>query len=184
MYLNKVALIGFVGRVDAPRFMPNGRKVINFSIATKDSWKDRDTQDWKEVTAWHNLVAYGNTAELLEKLLKPKQHVYVEGKLAYRKSDYTGRDGVQVKTDNASIEVSEFKILRKPDGASSEGQAGQEGDHEGGGVPGAQQGGAPAAPARSAPAPAPASVGGGGFGDFDDDIPFMPIGRGMSCHII
>ena len=88
--LNKVLLIGLLGRDPEVRFMPNGDAVANFSIATAESWKGKDGSN-QEKTEWHNIVMYRKLAEIAGKYLKKGRPVYIEGRLQTRKWE---KDGV------------------------------------------------------------------------------------------
>ena len=173
--LNKVILIGNLGRDPEVRYMPNGEAVANFSIATTESYKDRQGEK-VEKTEWHNIVMYRKLAEIAEKYLKKGSQIYVEGRLQTRKwQDKTsGQDRYTTE-----IIANEMKMLGgrgEGGGASRGGSGGWDQDDNG-------FDSAPAAPSRAAPrsAPAapskPAAKGGDYFNQgadmpFDDDIPF------------
>ena len=88
--VNKVILVGSLGRDPETRFMPNGEAVTNFSMATSESWKDKSGQK-QEKTEWHNIVMYRKLAEIAGEYLKKGSSVYIEGKLQTRKWE---KDGV------------------------------------------------------------------------------------------
>ncbi len=91
--VNKVILIGNLGRDPEVRSMQNGGKVANLSIATSDSWKDKNTGERKEKTEWHRVVIFGNLADIAERYLKKGSKVYVCGQLQTRKwQDQSGQD--------------------------------------------------------------------------------------------
>lgn len=90
--LNKVILIGRLGRDPELRFMPNGEAVCNFSVATSESWKDKNGQR-QESTEWHNVTMYRKLAEVAGKYLTKGSQVYLEGKIQSRK--YQGKDGIE-----------------------------------------------------------------------------------------
>ena len=90
--LNKVILIGRLGRAPETRFMPNGEAVCNFSVATSESWKDKNGQR-QESTEWHNVTMYRKLAEIAGKYLTKGSQVYLEGKIQSRK--YQGKDGIE-----------------------------------------------------------------------------------------
>lgn len=90
--LNKVILIGRLGREPECRYMPNGDAVCNFSIATSESWKDQSGQK-KERTEWHAITMYRKLAEIAAQYLKKGSQVYIEGRIQSRK--YTGKDGIE-----------------------------------------------------------------------------------------
>ena len=90
--LNKVLLIGRLGRDPEVRYMPNGEAVCNFSVATNETWNDRNGQR-QESTEWHNVTMYRNLAEIAGKYLTKGSQVYLEGKIQSRK--YQGKDGIE-----------------------------------------------------------------------------------------
>lgn len=90
--LNKVILIGRLGRDPEVRYMPNGEAVCNFSVATSESWKDQSGQR-QEKTEWHNITMYRRLAEIAGKYLKKGSQVYLEGKIQTRK--YTDKNGAE-----------------------------------------------------------------------------------------
>ena len=93
MAINKVILVGNLGGDPETRYMPNGEAVANFSLATTDRWKDKNTGENKDATEWHRIVMYGKLAEVAGKYLKKGSQVYIEGKLKTRKwQDKTGQD--------------------------------------------------------------------------------------------
>ncbi|AKU13900.1 single-strand DNA-binding protein [Azoarcus sp. CIB] len=161
--LNKVILIGNLGRDPETRYAPSGDAICNITVATTETWKDKATGERKEATEWHRVVFFGRLAEIAAQYLRKGSQLYVEGRLQTRK--WQDKDGQDRYT--TEIRGDEMKML---------------GSRQGGGGGDAPMGGgydAPAAaPARQAPQQAPAqkapgqSGGGGGFGDFDDDIPF------------
>ncbi len=144
MSLNKVILIGRLGKDPETRYMPNGDAVCNFSIATSESWKDQSGQK-KERTEWHAITLYRKLAEIAVKYLQKGSLVYLEGKIQSRK--YTGKDGIERIA--YEIVCSEMKML----GSKAEGGEGQ---HNPPPPPQARQ--QPAAPVPQ--------------DDIDDDVPF------------
>jgi len=91
--INKVILIGNLGRDPEVRTTQNGTKVANLNIATSDSWKDRTTGERKEKTEWHRVVIFGNLADIAERYLRKGSKVYISGKLQTRKwQDQNGQD--------------------------------------------------------------------------------------------
>ena len=90
--LNKVILIGRLGREPELRYMANGEAVCNFSVATSESWKDKNGQR-QEATEWHNVTMYRKLAEIAGKYLTKGSQVYLEGKIQSRK--YHGKDGIE-----------------------------------------------------------------------------------------
>jgi len=152
MSVNKVILIGRLGKDPETRYMPNGEAVTNATLATSENWKDK-TGEKQEKTEWHNLVFYRRLAEIAGEYLKKGSQVYIEGKLQTRKWE---KDGVTRYT--TEIIVNEMTMLG---GKSSGG-----GSFEVMEKPAASQESA-AAPAGKRPAPAKSN-----FDNFDDDIPF------------
>lgn len=116
MSLNKVILIGRLGRDPECRYLPNGDAVCNFSLATTESWKDQSGQK-KERTEWHAITLYRKLAEIAAKYLQKGSLVYLEGKIQSRK--YTGKDGIERTA--YEIVCSEMKML----GGKAEGVEGQ-----------------------------------------------------------
>ncbi|WP_314310469.1 single-stranded DNA-binding protein [Kingella denitrificans] len=149
MSLNKAILIGRLGRDPEVRYMPNGDAVCNFSLATDESWKDKNGQRQTK-TEWHAVTLYRRLAEIAGQYLKKGSQVYLEGKIQSRK--YTGKDGIE----RTAYEIigSEMKML----GGGSDGQQAQP-----------AQGETPTPPRRQAPAAPAAPVDGS---DESDGIPF------------
>ena len=147
--LNKVVLIGRLGRDPEVRYMPNGEAVCNFSVATSETWNDRNGQR-VERTEWHNVTMYRKLAEIAGKYLTKGSQVYLEGKIQSRK--YQGKDGIERTAYD--IIVNEMKMLC---GGNSEQQAQP------------AQGETPTPPRRQAPVAPAAPVDGS---DESDDIPF------------
>jgi single-strand DNA-binding protein len=157
--VNKVILVGNLGRDPEVRFMPNGEAVCNFSIATTDSWKDKSGQK-QERTEWHNIVMYRKLAEIAGEYLKKGRPVYVEGRLQTRK--WQTKEGQDRYT--TEIVADQMQMLGGREGGGSAGYEPMDEDQSMQSRP--QQ----TAPSQSAPAPQPAS--GGDFDAFEDDIPF------------
>lgn len=104
--LNKVILIGRLGREPELRYMANGEAVCNFSVATSESWKDKNGQR-QESTEWHNVTMYRKLAEIAGQYLTKGSQVYLEGKIQSRK--YQGKDGIERTA--YEIIVNEMKML-------------------------------------------------------------------------
>jgi single-strand DNA-binding protein len=170
--VNKVILVGNLGRDPEVRTFPNGDKVANVTIATTDKWKDKQTNEVREATEWHRVVFKFRLAEIVEQYLRKGAQIYVEGGLRTRK--WTDKDGVEKYT--TEIQADQMQML---------------GSRQGMGSPTAEEdayGGTPAGNnyARPAPASRPASAvpsrpaatapvaagPGSSFDDMDDDIPF------------
>ncbi len=163
--INKVILIGNLGRDPEVRYTPNGAAICNVTIATSRNWKDKNSGEKMEETEWHRVVFFDRLAEIAGEYLKKGRPVYVEGRLKTRK--WTDKDGVEKYT--TEIMADNMQLL-----GGREGGGGGGGDEGGGG--GYSRGGgertersAPASrPAASKPAPKSST----GFDDMDDDIPF------------
>ena len=115
MSLNKVILIGRLGRDPETRYMPNGDAVCNFSLATTESWKDQSGQK-KERTEWHAITMYRKLAEIAAQYLQKGSLVYLEGKIQSRK--YTGKDGIERTA--YEIVCSEMKMLDSKSSSGAE----------------------------------------------------------------
>lgn len=175
--VNKVILVGNLGQDPEVRYMPNGGAVANITLATSESWRDKQTGETKEKTEWHRVVLFGKLAEVAGEYLRKGSQVYIEGALQTRK--WTDQAGVEKFTTEVVVNVGgTMQMLggRAAGGAPA-----------GGGAPGQQQGGwgqpqqpqqgggnqfsggaQQSRPQQSAPAPSnnePPM-------DFDDDIPF------------
>jgi single-strand DNA-binding protein len=172
--INKVILIGNLGRDPEVRYTPNGAAICNVTIATSRNWKDKNSGEKMEETEWHRVVFFDRLAEIAGEYLKKGRPVYVEGRLKTRK--WTDKDGVEKYT--TEIMADNMQLLGGRDGGGGdEGGGGggyssrgsQGGGDSGGGAP-RQERSAPAArPAASKPAATKSSTG---FDDMDDDIPF------------
>ncbi len=147
--INKVILVGNLGADPETRYMPSGSAVTNLSVATSESWKDKQTGEQNERTEWHKVVMFDRLAEIAAEYLRKGSQVYIEGKLQTRK--WQDRDGNDRWT--TEIRASEMQMLGGRSGAGG-------GGSYGGGGGGGQKGGGSSAP----PQPGP--------DDFDDDIPF------------
>jgi single-strand DNA-binding protein len=162
--VNKVILIGNLGRDPEIRYATSGSAICNVTIATSRNWKDKDSGEKQEETEWHRVVFYDRLAEIAGEFLKKGRPVYVEGRLKTRK--WTDKDGVEKYT--TEIVADQMQLL-----GSREGMGGADEGGGGGGGYG-RSGGAEGRPAArpSAPASKPAAKSSTGFDDMDDDIPF------------
>ncbi len=151
--VNKVILVGNLGKDPEVRYLPDGGAVVNLSIATSSSWKDKNTGEKREETEWHRVVMYNRLAEIAGEYCKKGRSVYIEGKLKTRK--WQDKDGQDKYT--TEIVADQMQWLGGREGG---GQMGG-GDYESSG--GAQT----SRPARQAPSYNPAGVAG-----LDDDVPF------------
>ncbi|MGF6146933.1 Helix-destabilizing protein [Kingella potus] len=170
MSVNKVILIGRLGRDPEVRYMPNGDPVCNFTMATSETWNDRQSGQRQERTEWHNITMYRRLAEISGQYLKKGSQIYIEGRIQSRK--YQDRDG----NERTAYEIiaNEMKMLDSrqsgggapyqeggyPQAAPQQQQYRQEAPPQYSSEP-------PAAPARRQSAAPAAPVE-----DIDDDIPF------------
>jgi single-strand DNA-binding protein len=164
--VNKVIIVGNLGRDPEIRYMPSGDAIANIAVATSYKSKDRNTGEQKELTEWHRISFFGRLAEIVGQYLKKGSSVYVEGRLQTRK--YTDKDGIErYATD---IIAENMQMLGGRQGMGG----GDMGMDDGGSYEAAPQRSAPpqrqAAPA--APAARPAARPAPNFSDMDDDIPF------------
>ena len=152
--VNKVILVGNLGKDPETRYAPSGEAMCNITVATSESWKDKQTGEKKELTEWSRVSFFVRLAEIAGQYLRKGSQVYIEGSLRTRK--WTDKDGVERYT--TEIRADTMKMLgSKPDGSDIPRN-----------IPPANPSGHSA---NNPPPPKPAS--GGGFGDFDDDqIPF------------
>jgi len=150
--VNKVILVGNLGRDPEVRSTQDGRKIVNLSVATSENWKDKSSGERREKTEWHRVVIFNERlAEVAEKYLRKGSKIYVEGALQTRKwTDQSGQERYSTE-----VVLQRFRgELTMLDGKGGGG---------GGGV---------GDPGDSFPDSAPPSRGGAGGGDLDDDIPF------------
>ena len=101
--VNKVILVGNLGNDPEVRFTPNGSAIANLSLATSESWKDRNTGQQQERTEWHRVVIFGKTAEIAQQYLRKGSKVYIEGKLQTRK--WQGQDGQDRYTTEVVVDI-------------------------------------------------------------------------------
>lgn len=124
--LNKVILIGSLGRDPEVKRMSNGNAVCNLSVATSESWKDKQSGERKEKTEWHRVVIFNDgLAGVAEKYLKKGSKVYIEGALQTRK--YTDKDGVEKFSTEVVIQAFNGKLLLLGDPGGSRGESRDEG---------------------------------------------------------
>ena len=176
--VNKVIIVGNLGKDPEVRSFPNGDRVANVTIATTDKWKDKQSSEMREATEWHRVVFNGRLAEIVEQYLRKGSQVYVEGSLRTRK--WTDQNGVEKYT--TEIRADQMQML-----GSRQGMGGPPPEEGAGGYdspPQQQRYAAPARPpiAPGAPAARPAAAqppqrqsaapASSGFDDMDDDIPF------------
>ena len=158
--VNKVILIGNLGRDPEVRFSQDGNKIVNMSVATSETWNDRASGERRERTEWHRVVVFDDRiADVAEKYLKKGSKVYMEGQLQTRK--WQGQDGQDRYTTEVVLGRFRSQLTMLDTRGGGGGQGGSGGDY-GGGDSGAE-------PDYAAPG---GGSGGGGADDLDDDIPF------------
>lgn len=144
--LNSAQIIGRVARDPDVRYMPSGEAVANLTVATSESWKDKQTGEKKEATEWHRVTFFGRLAEIAGEYLKKGSLVYIQGKIQTRK--FTDKDGTEKQI--TEIRASDMKMLGKNEGHSSP----------------------PAAPRQQPAQRTVSQTSNSGFDDMTDDIPF------------
>lgn len=152
--VNKVILVGNVGNDPEVRYMPNGNAVANVSVATSDSWKDRNTGDQQERTEWHRVVFFNRLAEIVEQYVKKGTKLYLEGRLQTRSWEQDG-----AKRYSTEIVANEMQML---DSRGTGGVNQEFGD----------QAPPPAAPSQDSEKGSTQQPSSSNFDNFDDDIPF------------
>jgi single-strand DNA-binding protein len=161
--INKVILVGNLGNDPEVRYAANGSAIANISVATTDSWKDKNTGEQQDRTEWHRVVMFNRLGEIAGEYLKKGSQVYIEGRLQTRKwQDQSGQDKYSTE-----IVASEMQMLGGRGGGSDMGGGGYQAPQQRQQAPqqqGGQQGGQQTSP-RPAAQPQPSN-------DFDDDIPF------------
>ena len=120
--INKVIVIGNLGRDPEMRYTPDGTAVVNFSVATSQEWKDKNTGEKKELTEWHRIVAFRKLAEICGQYLAKGRQVYVEGRLQTRKWEDTKNPGVTRYT--TEIVANEVQFLGSRESRDSGGGGG------------------------------------------------------------
>jgi len=159
--VNKVILVGNLGRDPEVRSMQDGRSMVNMSVATSDTWRDRQTGERKERTEWHRVVIFNDKlAEVAQKFVRKGSKVYVEGQLATRK--WTDQSGQERYTTEVVIPRfgGALTMLDGRSGGEGGGPGGTDDDFGGGSMSGGGNGGGGRPASR------------GGKAELDDDIPF------------
>ena len=176
--INKVILIGNLGKDPETRYMPSGKAATNFSIATSERFKDRETGEPQERTEWHRVATFDRLAEIAAEYLKKGSKVYIEGELRTRKwQDKEGKDRYSTEIIADQMQMLDSRGMGGGAGAAGSNAAGSSGagandesaDFHGTGPTGRSR------PARTATAATGASAGSAGAAEaaeFDDDIPF------------
>jgi len=154
--INKVILVGNLGRDPETRYLPEGAAITNVSVATTDTWKDKASGEKKEATEWHRVVFFGRLAEIAGEYLKKGSQVYIEGRIRTRK--WQDKEGV----DRYSTEIvaDTMQMLGSRSGMGNGGGRGESPEARG------EARAAPATDATAAKKPT------GKFDDMEDDIPF------------
>ena len=163
--VNKVILIGNLGKDPEIRYAPSGSAICNITLATSRVSKDKTSGEKQEQTEWHRVVMFDRLAEIAGEYLKKGKSVYIEGRLQTRK--WTDKEGVEKYS--TEIIAQEMTMLGGREGGGGGSGFGGSSDDMGS-APASAPRGAP--PARSAPASKPAAKSSTGFDDMDDDIPF------------
>jgi single-strand DNA-binding protein len=161
--VNKVIIVGNLGRDPEIRYMPSGDAIANIAVATSYKSKDRNTGEQKELTEWHRISFFGRLAEIVGQYLKKGSSVYVEGRLQTRK--YTDKDGIERYATDIIAENMQMLGGRQGMGGGDSYSADDSYDAPPS-RPAAPRQAPPAPAARPQPKPAP------NFSDMDDDIPF------------
>ena len=184
--VNKVIVVGNLGRDPEMRSFPSGDQVANVTVATTDRWRDKTSGEMREATEWHRIVFNGKLAEIAGQYLRKGSQIYVEGSLRTRK--WTDKDGIEKFTTEIRADQMQMLGSRQGGGGAPQGGGGGGGSSDGYDDGGYDSAPPPAAPARRAappmaaprppaapaprpPAPAPSRPS-SGFDDMDDDIPF------------
>ncbi|WP_025673826.1 single-stranded DNA-binding protein [Salinivibrio socompensis] len=178
--INKVILIGNLGNDPEIRYLPNGGAVANLSLATSESWRDKNTGEMREKTEWHRVVLFGKTAEVAGEYLRKGSQVYIEGQLQTRKwQDQSGQD--RYTTEVAVQPFSGSMQMLGGRGGQNQGQPMQQQSQQQGGwgQPQQPQQNMNQQPPQQQAAPQPQSQPQSqpqqqynDLPDFDDDIPF------------
>ena len=172
--VNKVILVGNLGKDPEVRRTGNGDPVVNLRIATSETWRDKASGERKEKTEWHSVVIFNdNLGKVAEQYLRKGSKVYIEGQLQTRK--WTDQQGQERYSTEIVLQRfrGELTILDSRGGGASEGAEDEGGGFSrGGDDAGGGSGGGRARQPERRPAPAAASGGGSRFNDLDDDIPF------------
>jgi single-strand DNA-binding protein len=154
--VNKVIIVGNLGRDPETRYLPSGEAVTNISVATTSTWKDKASGEKKEETEWHRVSAFGRLAEIMGEYLKKGSQVYIEGQLRTRK--WQDKEGKDRYTTEIRADVMQMLGARAGAGEARGGAGEPRGE--------------PAARAEAGTKPAAAKKPAGKFDDMEDDIPF------------
>ncbi|WP_372773627.1 single-stranded DNA-binding protein [Pantoea sp. WEP] len=168
--VNKVILVGHLGQDPEVRYMPDGKAVTGLSLATSETWRDKQTGENREITEWHRVVLFGKLAEVAGEYLRKGSQVYIEGQLRTRK--WTDNSGTDRWTTEVVVGINgTMKMMGggRNNGTNTSGNNAQSGQQSAWGQPQQPQQpqSAPQNPANEPPM------------DFDDDIPFLGHGYGI-----
>jgi single-strand DNA-binding protein len=172
--VNKVILVGNLGKDPETRYAPSGDAICNITVATTDTWRDKTSGEKREATEWHRVAFFGKLAEIAGQYLRKGSQVYVEGSLRTRK--WQDKDGQDRYT--TEIRADEMKMLGSRQGMGGGDAPTRNDGGFGGGESGGRSdsyGGAPSRAPAASPAAAPVAAPrkpASSIGDFDDDIPF------------
>jgi single-strand DNA-binding protein len=174
--VNKVVLIGFLGQDPEIHYMPNGSAVAGLSLATSETWRDKQTNEERERTEWHRVVIFGKLAEIAGEYLHKGSQVYIEGQLQTRKwQDNSGGD--RWTTEVVVNQQGTMQML-----GGNRNNAGNGQPPVGSGKP--QQPAAPSHNGAPQPRQSQQSIGNEPPMDFADDIPFAKVGHSVSRHAL
>ena len=170
--VNKVILVGNLGQDPEVRYMPNGGAVANLTLATSESWRDKQTGENKEVTEWHRVVLFGKLAEVAGEYLRKGSQVYIEGQLRTRK--WQGTDGQEKYTTEVVVNTGgTLQMLGGRGGSAAQGGQQFSGQQPAAPDPSAKGGrGGKGGRSAAQPTPQAPSTDNNPPMDFDDDIPF------------
>ena len=172
--VNKVIIVGNLGRDPETRTFPSGGRVCNVTIATTERWKDKQSGEMKEATEWHRIAFFGKLAEIAGQYLRKGSQVYIEGRIRTRKwQDQAGQE--KYTTEIVAEQMQMLGSRQGMGGGADEGAgyAPRESSGGGGGYGGGRSGGAPAGGgAQQGGARRQPQAPSNGFEDMDDDIPF------------
>jgi len=171
--VNKVILVGNLGRDPETRTFPSGDQVCNATLATTDKWKDKQSGEMREATEWHRLVFNGRLAEIAAQYLRKGSQIYVEGQIRTRK--YTDKDGVEKYSTEIVGDRMQLIGGAREGGSSADAEFGTAGSGNSGGGQRRGGGGSSSGGGGGSAGAGGGVAGGGGrktTDDFDDDIPF------------
>jgi len=166
--VNKVIIVGNLGRDPETRYMPNGEAVTNIAVATTESWKDKNSGEKKELTEWHRITFYRKLAEIAGQYLKKGSQVYIEGRLQTRK--WTDKENIERYTTEIIADSMQMLSSRQVIGGGNAANGPMDDDY--GQAPSSAPQQRPSSGNGGGSRPAPASRPAQNFSDMDDDIPY------------